>query len=206
MKMLLSVSAPMLVPDTDFEFDDNPVRQAHWVQKLLGKKSCRPLCKYKGFELNVTGRDGPRSYIFAEGLLPSYPLAYIMRLQNRTIYLNGVKTPTVVELIQYRNSAYPESTGISDFVFWNHLYPKHSLVMSDGKHTRASRLFWGRQIVQAIDQGIHVYLYDQIAKTCTPITKVTLHTLPIWGPHRKFYTKRILISKNEVHTENTNAS
>ena len=205
MKLVLSTSAPMLVDDTDFGFDGNPVRQAQWVRKLNGKKSCRHFCMYKGFELKVTGSDGTWSYIFAEGSVPADPLAYIMHTQNRTIYLNGVKTPAVLEVAQYRNSAYPESTGISDHVFWTYMWPKHNLLMSDGKHTKAGKLFWGRQIVKAIDSGISVYLYDQINKTCVPITKTTLHTLPIWGPAQKFYTKRILISKTALPMENTNA-
>ncbi len=202
MKLLVSKSSPMLIPDTDFGLIGDSVKQLSIVSRLDNKPSSKIISSYADFDICATGLGSPVSYIYvSSSVRSSDPLVYLLRLKAQKIYVKGVRITTSTELIQFRNDNYVSSLGLPDFVFWNILYPRFELVMSDGKHTRSSRSFWRRQCLRAIDEGLYVYVHDQIDKSVTELSRTDIDSdtiADVWGKPSKFRTRRILISKHNL--------
>lgn len=80
-------------------------------------------------------------------------------------------------------------SGIARTVFLDYLLKSYSIMASDSCQTREGRSFWVRQMLFAMDAGLHVYRYDRlncVLKEVLTEDEVTTNSADLWGDDESY--------------------
>lgn len=200
MKLLLSLSFPEIVPDTDFDLDDPEVRK-DLLKHLMAKKSCVKVGEYNDLPFYHTGdQDG---YWFLTDVAVT-DIYYCCRYTS-TVVRGSSKSKAVTQLAVWRTQDYAtyKLLKIAALVLFKRLLPTYGIVMSDGQHTRAGKRFWIGRIVDALHRGLYCYVYNQNTRELTQIrAEKELADLEqeVWAPapSPKHRAMRLVISQTRL--------
>lgn len=93
----------------------------------------------------------------------------------------------------------PAKTGVGKKIFWNHLFPKFHVLMSDSQQTENGLSFWEYRIAESFEKNLSVRMIDTNDRTTVDLTSSDqLHLLSskIWGT-QNWFQRIILVIMNK---------
>lgn len=69
----------------------------------------------------------------------------------------------------WRELSDPRTKGVTADVFWNHLFPKHNLILTDCRQTKDGQSFWRIRVGEALSRNLSVSFVDMMNKTIMPV-------------------------------------
>lgn len=131
---------------SQFEEQD-PETGAFILEQLESLQGLRTVSTYAGLPVQRVGNS-----IFVER--PDGTLAYFVQWAD--VKYESLPGRHVTQLAVWRASR-RSLPGIAAHVFWQHLFPIHHTVVSNGQQTEAGVRFWEYRIWEALEKGLFVF-------------------------------------------------
>jgi hypothetical protein len=181
--------APQIIGELDFDLNDPQVNSKICIQ--LDKKG-ESIGQHNG---NNLMRSGVFYYVKgADGLLH-------FMLQTKNKFIPAIREPVVIMEGIWRNSSLAVR-GMPTIVMFDVLLPKHTVVLSDSKHSPDGRRFTENRMVEAINKGLFVYALQTMGprwiKQLKSAIEIDNFKDQIWGEDKKFTTVLVVISNNPL--------
>ena len=157
--------SPKEMPDMDFGLSDTGESKRRFGLLRSGE-SCKKIGEFKGLDIFEADDSVGKHFIFTGGNPEQDRLSYCVTWEDRAF--PGSRVEYVTQIAVARNKVFTPP-GLSAYVFWNCLYPKHHAIMTDNAQTRLGRSFWQNQVYTAIDTGIPVYFVDLSKPEAIPV-------------------------------------
>jgi hypothetical protein len=182
--------APQDIPATDFGFAD-PETQKTFFDKIQKHHAhdTKVIDSYKGLEIKRAGNT-----IFAED---SAGLVYFVQFIDEKYRALPGRHVTQIAVWRRSRASYK---GLASHTFWNHLFPIHGLIMSDGQQTDSGQRFWVDRISEAFELGHYVYRVNLLDRSSLTHYKPTDYTEfrhwidGLYGSKARYRYERIVIS------------
>jgi len=190
-------ASPMLVPDTEFNFDDPTSNR-----KLFNNLEKRKKEIIKSFGDYVLYQYP--TYI-ALIHLPSKSVSYVVRFEHKKFF--GKRGITQVILWREAGNTFAANLKINGvkltaFVFFEILLEKADCIVTDGMQTTMGKRFWQDRIGDALAHKLPVYYINQFSKKIIQITKSNRKevedTYKIWAEDESAKNRKIAICKEEI--------
>jgi hypothetical protein len=122
-------------------------------------------------------------------------------LQTKNKFIPAIREPVVIMEGIWRNSSLAVR-GMPTIVMFGVLLPKHTVVLSDSKHSPDGRRFTENRMVEAINKGLFVYALQTMGprwiKQLKSAIEIDNFKDQIWGEDKKFTTVLVVISNNPL--------
>lgn len=199
MKIVVSVSMPELIEDTQFDLDD-PVVRKELFKKLTAKDSCEKVGAYKGMDFYATGRNSNEGYWFLLNKAGD-DLAYVCRFKTLGASAPHFKSKVATQVAIWRNYGVADSRAFPTYIFFKMLLPKYGIMMSDSQQTNDGRKFWQSRMLDAMHKGLYVYTFDQMTRALRRLQSsydLDSNANYLWSKDPKQRTRRALISQTPL--------
>lgn len=152
---------------------------------------------------------------FLTSIQKSFPkksqIALVSHLEQKVIYYNkliinydialGCKPITQVLLWRTSDPRYKKIVrGLAEKVFFDYLLNNYNIIFSDNYQSVYGQRFWESCLLQAIDDGLYTYMYEQMSAKLVHLTRELFESkkAEIWGEEEKFAWILAIISKSEI--------
>jgi hypothetical protein len=114
----------------------------------------------------------------------------------------GKLSAAVVQIALWRERLAGQK-GITEHVFWNHVYPIHRAVMTDNAQTSHGRQFWRARIGEATRKGTQVYVVNLDRMIAKPVKSDSSSAYDeiatsVYGDDDRHRDLRVLITDQEL--------
>jgi len=190
-------AGPMLVPDTEFSFND----------PVINRKLFNDLEKRKKKVIKEFGDYVLYEYPTYIALihLPSKSVAYLVRFELKKVF--GKKGVTQIVLWRQEGNNFVANLMVGGlkltaFVFFKVLLEKNDCIVTDRMQTQMGKRFWQDRIGSALANGYFVYFVNQVSKKAIRITEDNKReiedTYKIWAEDESAKDRKIAICKEEL--------
>lgn len=138
-------------------------------------------------------------------------IALVSYLEQKVIYYNrliinydiALNCKPITQVLLWRTSdpRYRHVVrGLAEKVFFDYLLNNYNIIFSDNYQTIYGQRFWETCLLQAIDDGLYTYMYEQMSTQLVPLTREIFESkkVEIWGDEEKFVWVLAIISKSEI--------
>ncbi|MDD2817130.1 MAG: hypothetical protein PHP00_15595 [Thiotrichaceae bacterium] len=138
-------------------------------------------------------------------------IALVSHLEEKVVYYNkliinydiALSCKPVTQVLLWRTSdpRYRNVVrGLAEKVFFDYLLNNYDIIFSDNYQSIYGQRFWETCLLQAIDDGLYTYMYEQMSAKLVRLTRELFESkkVEIWGDEEKFAWILAIISKSEI--------
>ena len=178
---------PQNIPSSNWNLDKKETNQ-YILDKLQKKKKL--IDNYDGIDIHKSGNN---YFVLSDDGW----IAYLMSVKNDKI--QKLKMDYATQVLVWRLYGKIGVSGIASYIFWNHLFPIHYIVMTDGEQTKEGQNFWKDKIAQALRRKLFVYRVNvRTGETIRISNGVDAFADDTYGDAKNFRLIRLVISKHEL--------
>ena len=114
---------------------------------------------------------------------------YSVTFKRNRLNLDNKPIETVSQIRVWRDRTEISTKDIASKIFFEHLLPSSELIVSDGTHTEAGKIFWELRITDAFAKGLAVCVVNMNKKETTILADIESYRQSVpdcYGTHDKF--------------------
>lgn len=125
-------------------------------------------------------------------------------VKYETKYRKFLNNTCIQQVVVWRKMTEPKTDGFAKKMFFDYLLPETGCIITDALQTSSGQRFWMARINDAFSLSLPVYMVDlmppqKIIKLENPQDIDTLLSdESVWGDHKSYQTKRIIITQNQL--------
>lgn len=202
MKITQLFESPQLTYPQEFGLDDDSYN-LKLTRDILQNSKKQTLKKF-GNDAFILYELGDRFILIDHGLaIPR--IVYMM--QYKVTFHKFIGRKCAQQILIWRDLTIPDTKGIAEYIFFEHLLYKYKTVITDAVQTEDGKSFWDKRIGEAIQRKNCVYYVSLIPNR--EITRITSAAMfrklrddkQIWGDESKHMARRIIITESEIFAD-----
>ena len=144
--------SPQRIGPTDFGLDDE-LENKRYGRQLISRGAI-PIKKHSD---DYTLYEIDRGYV----LMRNDTKEIVYQMEYRQQFFPGISRKAVRQIKVWRNQLIPETNGLAQDLFFNHLLYNFKTIITDNEQTEAGEAFWRIRIGEALHKsGVLVYFAD----------------------------------------------
>lgn len=191
-ELLLLLEQPQIVDPEDFGMKNGATNKN--LYDYLMKKNAQLLFIHNGLKVYHW-----KSFYFATNDSKTTPISYFIKTKHS--FLNAVGEMAITQKSLWSDRSIL-AYDLAKIVFWDHLFKKTHLVMSDSFQTEYGQHFWIRRVKEAFDKNLNVYILKDNDKRylekLDSIVDFNANQHKIWGSNNSFQQHKLIITDKRL--------